>query len=55
MLHCENADFIEVLQGVYKDGVKDPIGHSLSRPPEVEDEATYRGITMAKIVDVPYL
>lgn len=54
MLHCENGDFIEVLQDVYKDGgVKDPIGHSLSRPPEVEDEATYRGIQMAKIADVP--
>lgn len=54
MLHAENADFIEVLQEVYKDGgVKDPIGHSLSRPPIVEDEATYRGVQMAKIADVP--
>lgn len=54
MLHAENADFIEVLQKIYKDGgVKDPIGHSLSRPPIVEDEATHRGVQMAKIADVP--
>lgn len=54
MLHCENGDFVEVLQKVYKEGgVKDPIGHSLTRPPEVEDEATYRGIKMAQIADVP--
>lgn len=54
MLHCENGDMIEVLQKVYKEGgVKDPIGHSLSRPPIVEDESTYRGIAMAKAADVP--
>ncbi len=54
MLHCENGDFIEALAKKYKaEGVKDPIGHSLSRPPIVEDEATFRGIQMAKIADCP--
>ncbi|WP_300410723.1 dihydropyrimidinase [Lagierella sp.] len=54
MLHCENGDFIEVLAEECKEkGITEPIGHSLSRPPIVEDEATFRGIQMAKISDCP--
>ena len=54
MLHCENGDFIEVLAEECKEkGITEPIGHSFSRPPIVEDEATFRGIQMAKISDCP--
>lgn len=56
MLHAENSDMIEVLAEFYKErGCIDPIGHSLSRPPIVEDEATFRGIQLAKLADVPLM
>ncbi|MFC5649916.1 dihydropyrimidinase [Paenibacillus solisilvae] len=52
MVHCENGDVIEVLieQSVAK-GHLAPIAHALTRPPELEGEATGRVITFAEIAD----
>jgi dihydropyrimidinase len=54
MVHAENGNMIHFLQNkLLKQGVTSPIGHALSRPPEVEGEATNRAINIAKIVDIP--
>ena len=40
MVHAESADMIATLQKqVAASGVTGPIGHALSRPPVVEEEA----------------
>lgn len=54
MVHAENADVIDVLQKqLVADGMTEPYGHALSRPPYVEVEATERAINLAKLADVP--
>jgi dihydropyrimidinase len=54
MVHAENGNMIHFLQNkLLKQGITGPIGHALSRPPEVEGEATNRAINIAKIVDIP--
>lgn len=54
MVHAENGDMIDVLQKkAVAEGVTDPEGHLLSRPPVVEDESTRRAIYMAKAADCP--
>lgn len=53
-VHCENGDMIEVLkEEAVKNGVTKPIGHYLSSPPTVEDEAVQRLIYLAKLADCP--
>jgi dihydropyrimidinase len=53
-IHAENGDLIAYLQAkLVAEGVTGPRGHVLSRPPQVEGEATYRAITMAEITGVP--
>jgi dihydropyrimidinase len=50
MVHAENGDAIEVLIHELLDaGKTDPIYHALSRPPELEGEATNRAIQLARI------
>jgi dihydropyrimidinase len=53
-VHAENGELIAHLQAkLLTEGVTDPLGHVLSRPPECEEEATLRAVTMAEVLDVP--
>ena len=53
-VHAENGELIAYLQAkLLAEGVRSPVGHVLSRPPQCEGEATVRAIAMAEIVDVP--
>ncbi|MCP4004731.1 MAG: dihydropyrimidinase [bacterium] len=52
-VHAENGDIVETCTHHVLEKTKDPIGVALSRPPECEDEATYRAIQIAKIADSP--
>lgn len=54
MVHCENGDVIHLLQEHCIDNNQtDPYYHAVSRPIEVETEATYRAISIAEIVGAP--
>lgn len=54
MTHCENADMIDTLQKeCLAKGITAPYGHAISRPPIVEEEATERAISLAKIAKAP--
>ena len=54
MVHAENGDAIEVLVAeALAAGNTDPIYHALSRPPELEGEATNRAIQLAQIAGAP--
>ena len=54
MMHAENGIAIDqlVAQAVAA-GRTDPVQHGLTRPPELEGEATSRAITLAKVADCP--
>jgi dihydropyrimidinase len=54
MMHAENGIAIDqlVAQAVAA-GRTDPVYHGLTRPPELEGEATSRAITLAKVADCP--
>lgn len=53
-VHAENGELIAHLQPkVLREGVTGPAGHPLSRPPQCEEEATHRAVTMAEMLDVP--
>ncbi len=53
-VHAENGELIAYLQAkLLAAGKTAPAAHALSRPPELEGEATLRAITMAETVDVP--
>jgi dihydropyrimidinase len=53
-VHAENGELIAYLQArLLASGKTAPLAHALSRPPELEGEATLRAITMAETVDVP--
>ena len=50
MAHCENGDVIQVLvEQALAAGQTDPIYHALTRPPEIEGEATNRLLVLARI------
>ena len=50
MVHCENGSVIdELVEEAKKAGHTEPIYHALTRPPEVEGEATKRAIELAHV------
>ena len=54
MMHAENGIAIDqlVAQAIAA-GRTEPVHHGLTRPPELEGEATGRAITLAKVADCP--
>ncbi|MFE9203542.1 dihydropyrimidinase [Micromonospora sp. NPDC006431] len=54
MMHAENGIAIDqlVLQALAS-GQTDPVQHGLTRPPELEGEATNRAITLARVTGAP--
>ncbi|ODA41222.1 dihydropyrimidinase [Desulfosporosinus sp. BG] len=53
-VHCENGDVVDYLvQEARSQGKFAPYFHPLTRPPEAEEEATNRVITLAQIADSP--
>ncbi|MBI9103482.1 MAG: dihydropyrimidinase [Spirochaetales bacterium] len=53
-VHAENGELVYFLQKSIKEkGITGPEGHPLSRPPEVEGEATNRAIRIAQSLKVP--
>jgi dihydropyrimidinase len=54
MVHCENGDVIDILvREALAEGQSLPKYHALTRPPQLEGEATGRAIAMAEILDAP--
>lgn len=54
MVHAENGDAIEVLvREAVEAGNLAPKFHALTRPPELEAEATYRAIRLAEVAGAP--
>lgn len=54
MVHAENGDVIDYLvKDALSRGKTDPIYHALTRPPEVEGEATGRAAQLAALADAP--
>jgi dihydropyrimidinase len=54
MVHAENGDMIDFLQkDLLEKNIRGPEGHPLSRPPEIEGEATNRAINIAKSIKTP--
>lgn len=53
-LHCENGDIVDdLMKQALAQGQTAPSYHPLSRPPEVEAEATARAIALAEIAQAP--
>ncbi|WP_216216216.1 dihydropyrimidinase [Amycolatopsis aidingensis] len=54
MMHAENGIAIdELVAAALADGRTDPVQHGLTRPPELEGEATSRAITLARVTGAP--
>jgi len=54
MVHAENGDAIDVLvREALAAGNTDPVYHALTRPPELEGEATNRAIQLARLAGAP--
>jgi len=53
-VHCENGDIIDYLvKDARAQGKTAPYFHPLTRPPEAEEEATHRVISLAQMADAP--
>ncbi len=53
-VHAEHGDLVAHLQAeVFGRGITGPEGHPLSRPPEVEGEASNRALRIAQVIGVP--
>ncbi|KAL1955612.1 hypothetical protein VTO42DRAFT_8415 [Malbranchea cinnamomea] len=56
MVHAENGDVIDwIATKLEEQRLTDPYYHAVSRPKLAEDEATYRAISLAELMDVPIL
>ncbi|KAG4260886.1 dihydropyrimidinase [Fusarium proliferatum] len=56
MIHAENSDMIAmVIERLERKGNTDPFFHAVARPRIAEDEASYRAISLAELVDAPIL
>ncbi|KAJ5895309.1 hypothetical protein N7495_007000 [Penicillium taxi] len=56
MIHAENSDMISFLiEGLEKNENTAPFFHAISGPKIAEDEASYRAIRLAELVDAPLL
>jgi dihydropyrimidinase len=54
MMHAENGIAIDQLVAqALAQGRTDPVHHGLTRPPELEGEATHRAIQLARVADCP--
>jgi dihydropyrimidinase len=54
MMHAENGIAIDELVALaLADGLTDPVQHGLTRPPELEGEATSRAIQLARVTGAP--
>ncbi|HKB31613.1 MAG TPA: dihydropyrimidinase [Streptosporangiaceae bacterium] len=54
MMHAENGIAIDQLVArALAEGKTEPVQHGLTRPPELEGEATARAITLAKVTGAP--
>jgi len=54
LVHAENGDAIDVLvREALARGETEPLQHALTRPPELEGEATHRAIQLARIAGSP--
>lgn len=56
MVHAENNDMVAmIIKRLEAKGHGDPFYHSVARPQVVEDEATYRIISLAELTNTPIL
>lgn len=56
MVHAENHDMVAmIIKRLEANGHGDPYYHSVARPQLVEDEATYRIISLAELTNTPIL
>lgn len=56
MVHAENNDMVAmIIKRLEANGHGDPFFHSVARPQLVEDEATYRIISLAELTNTPIL
>ena len=56
MVHAENHDMVSmIIKRLEASGRGDPFYHSVARPQLVENEATYRIISLAELTDTPIL
>ncbi|GAA0625737.1 dihydropyrimidinase [Kutzneria viridogrisea] len=54
MMHAENGIAIdELVAQALSEGRTEPVQHALTRPPELEGEATHRAIQLAKVTGAP--
>lgn len=56
MVHAENHDMVTmIIKRLEERGLGDPFYHSVARPQLVENEATYRIISLSELTDTPIL
>lgn len=56
MIHAENHDIIKFFnEKLEEKQLLEPYYHAISRPREAEDEASYRVISLSKVIDIPIL